>query len=143
MSINLSLSRLKQPDFADRLKWAADKEDLNPANIGLEILETVLLGDGDSALVNRLNILAAHGFKLELDDFGTGHSSISHLRNFSVDRLKIDRGFVSGIDADPNLQKITGAIIALSRTLGIEPLAEGVETQAESDMLRRLGCTQL
>ena len=142
LSINLSLSRLKQPDFADRLKWAADKEDLNPANIGLEILETVLLGDGDSSLVNRLNILAAHGFKLELDDFGTGHSSISHLRNFSVDRLKIDRGFVSGIDADPNLQKITGAIIALSRNLGIEPLAEGVETRAEGDMLRRLGCTQ-
>jgi len=142
VSVNLSLSRLTQPDFADRLKWAADQLDLEPSAIGLEILETVLLEEDDSLLVDRLKILSAHGFRLELDDFGTGHSSISSLRKFRVDRLKIDRSFVAGIDGDPNLQKITGAIIALAKTLGIEPLAEGVETRAEGEMLCTLGCTK-
>ena len=91
----------------------------------------------DLIYIARLSEL---GFFIELDDFGTGHSSISSLRDLKVDRVKIDRSFISGVDADPALQKFTSALINLAKSLDISVLAEGVETEAERDWLKRHGC---
>ncbi|MEL6680397.1 MAG: EAL domain-containing protein, partial [Pseudomonadota bacterium] len=82
-------------------------------------------------------------FAIDLDDFGTGHASISNIRRFGVDRVKIDRAFVSGIDEDEPLRKMTLAMVRMARGIGIDALAEGVETSAERDVLTEMGCTHL
>jgi len=140
ISINISGDRLSNPQIVDQIKWAADSYRLDPQCIGLEILESVLVDEEKRALVANVNALSEAGFKLELDDFGTGHASISALRTLSIDRIKVDRSLVSDIHRDEELKTITGAIIALARALNIEVLAEGVECEAEQSTLVSLGC---
>lgn len=140
ISINISGDRLSNPQIVDQIKWAAETYQLDPGCIGLEILESVLVEEEKRALVQNVNALSAAGFRLELDDFGTGHASISALRTLSIDRIKIDRSLVSGIHRDKELRTITGAIIAMARALNIEVLAEGVECEAEQSILIAMGC---
>ncbi len=140
ISINISGDRLSNPQIVDQIKWAAETYQLDPSCIGLEILESVLVDEEKRTLVANVNALSAAGFRLELDDFGTGHASISALRTLSIDRIKIDRSLVSDIHRDDELKTITGAIIAMARALNIEVLAEGVECEAEQSILISMGC---
>lgn len=109
--------------------------------IGIEVLESVIVDD-DRAMETIANVerLSNLGLHVELDDFGTGHSSLSSLRDLNVDRVKVDRSFVSGIDHNPELQTITLALTQLARTLNVEVLAEGVESENELKWLRDNHC---
>lgn len=139
ITLNMSEARLNQDKLVDRIKWAVESEGLTPDRIGLEILETVVVGDGGDLVSKNLRHLADAGFTIALDDFGTGNASIAGLRNLSIKRIKIDRSFVMDIDKDRELQVITGAMIGLIKNLNLEAVCEGVETAAEAETLRNLG----
>lgn len=140
ISINLTGSRLLEVDLVDALLAAATQADLDPSMIGIEILESAMIDDDSQQMIDNLAGLTEAGFKLELDDFGTGHASISNLRNFKVDRIKIDRSFVKDVHLNTDLAKITGAMINLAHSLRVDALAEGVETPEERLVLNALGC---
>jgi len=141
LGLNVSASLLSNAKAVDALNLQVRMLGLDPSHISLEILEAVMIDEITAAPIKE-NIarLSELGFFIELDDFGTGHSSISSLRDLKVDRVKIDRSFVSGVDANPGLQKFTSALINLAKSLDINVLAEGVETENERDWLKENGC---
>lgn len=140
VSVNLSARELRDPHLPERLLWALDRHALPASRLGVEVLETVIAGEGDDIIVRNLARLADLGCHVELDDFGTGHASITSIRRFALRRLKIDRSFVRGIEADRTQQRLVTAILSLADQLGLDTLAEGVETQGEHAMLAQLGC---
>ena len=141
LGLNVSASLLTSAKAVDALDRQVRALGLEPSDVSLEILEAVMI-DEITAMPIKENIarLSELGFFIELDDFGTGHSSISSLRDLKVDRVKIDRSFVSGVDTKPELQKFTSALINLAKSLDISVLAEGVETEGERDWLKKNGC---
>lgn len=143
ISINLSAARLLEVDLVDSLMFAADKAELDPTLIGVEILESAMIDNGSRLMIENIQRLSEAGFGVELDDFGTGHAAISNLRNFTVDRIKIDRSFVKDIHLYSELSKITSAMIGLAHSLRIDALAEGVETPEERLVLNALGCDHI
>ncbi|QQA42184.1 putative bifunctional diguanylate cyclase/phosphodiesterase [Pelagovum pacificum] len=140
VSINLSTSRLSDPRLLETMNWHLQCHDLSPGNIVIEILESTLLDDRAANVVENVHRLSDSGFSVELDDFGTGHAAIGNLRRFRVDRVKIDRSLVDGIDRDDELRIITTSIIGLCQGLGIEVLCEGVQCEAERQVLEAAGC---
>ncbi|MBX2805045.1 MAG: EAL domain-containing protein [Hyphomicrobiales bacterium] len=143
ISVNLSASRLREVDLVDVLLSAADRTDLDPALIGFEILESAMIDANSEQMIENIKNLSRAGFRVELDDFGTGHASISNLRNFKVDRIKIDRSFVKDVHLYSELAKITSAMIGLAHSLRVDALAEGVETAEERLVLNALGCDHI
>lgn len=140
VGVNFAGEELRNPRLVERVKWEMDRFDLTPDRLSVEILESVVTnGPGD--IVNR-NIagLAALGCRIDLDDFGTGHASIAAVRRIAVSRLKIDRSFVIKADRDAQQQRMIGAILTMAERLGLETLAEGVETVGEHALLAQLGC---
>ena len=141
VGINLTAGQLADSGLIDYLCLEIERTGLQPEHIAIEILESAMLdeaaADPIKANINRLGDL---GFRIELDDFGTGHAGLSSLRDLTVTRIKIDRSFVSNVHKDAKLQKFTRALIALAKTLGIEVLAEGVETAEELSWLEAEGC---
>ncbi|MEM9319850.1 MAG: phosphodiesterase [Pseudomonadota bacterium] len=140
VSVNFSPEELRDPRLADRVKWEVDRFDIRPARVTIEILESVAALGHDDAILGNIDQFANHGFNLDLDDFGTGQASIQNIRRFRVQRIKIDRSFVTAIDTDPEQQSIVAAILSLAQHLGVETLAEGVETPGEHSILAQLGC---
>ncbi len=140
VSVNFAASELRNPRLPERLKWELDRFDLTPDRLTVEILETVIANSDNDMLVSNIAALAAMGCGIDLDDFGTGHASITTIRRFAVRRLKIDRSFVTRVDQDREQQKMVSAIVSLAERLGLETLGEGVETAAEHAMLSQLGC---
>lgn len=140
VSVNFAASDLRNPRLPERLKWELDRFDLPPERLTVEILETVIANSDNDMLVSNIAALAAMGCGIDLDDFGTGHASITTIRRFAVKRLKIDRSFVTKVDQDREQQKMVSAIVSLAERLGLETLGEGVETAAEHAMLSQLGC---
>ena len=143
VGVNVSLEQLADPRMAERVIWQLDRYDIAPNRVAIEILETVTLRDADEAIMRNVMTLRNAGFRLDLDDFGTGAASIAHIAQFGVHRIKIDRTFVSGIDGDDTKQEIVRAILGLAASLGIETLAEGVETPQEKATLVEMGCPHL
>lgn len=141
LGLNVSASFLEQENVAEEIYAKIVSLGLKPSNFNLEILEAVMI-DEIAAMPVKANIahLSELGFFIELDDFGTGHSSISSLRDLKVDRVKIDRSFITGVDTNPGLQKFTSALINLAKSLDISVLAEGVETEGERLWLQQNGC---
>lgn len=141
VGLNITAALLGDPDMVERLAWEVEVAGLTPDLVSIEILESVMIDEAAAAPI-KANIarLSALGFFIELDDFGTGHSGLSSLRDLKVNRVKIDRSFVSGIDTNPELATFTNALISLALSLNIEVLAEGVETEAEREWLREHGC---
>jgi diguanylate cyclase len=140
VAVNFSKSELRNPSLASKLKWELDRFDLAPERLTVEILETVVADTDNDVVVSNIAAISAMGCGVDLDDFGTGHASITSIRRFAVRRIKIDRSFVTRVDEDREQQKVMSAILSMAERLGMETLAEGVETPAEHAMLAQLGC---
>ena len=141
ISVNVSPRHFRSPDFADRLLAMFDAVDADPTRMRVEITEVALLDDAPRSL-RILRTLREHGVLAQLDDFGTGFSALSYLHRFPISVLKIDRSFISGIGGEsrPESMALVRAILALANTLGIETIAEGVETESQKQALVELGC---
>jgi len=139
MSVNLSGRQVAHPDLRSHVDHALALSRADPRRLRLEMTETVLLDAAGSELAD-LESIKARGVRLGIDDFGTGYSSLSYLKRFPVDFVKIDRSFVDGLGLDPEDDAIVRAIIGLADTLSLEVVAEGVETERQTEELRRLGC---
>lgn len=143
IGVNFSPLELRNPRLADRIRWELDRFDLTPDRLTVEILETVVAEAANDTIVRNIAALATLGCAIDLDDFGTGHASITNIRRFAVSRIKIDRSFVTHVDSDPNQKKMVSAILSMADQLGLATLAEGVETLSEHRMLAQMGCQQL
>jgi diguanylate cyclase (GGDEF)-like protein len=141
VSINVSPRHLFGEDFADRLLAMLDEAGADSKRLRIEITEVALLDDAPRAL-RMLQQLRERGVLVLLDDFGTGFSALSYLHRFPIHALKIDRSFVSGLDGETHAESfaLVRAILALAGTLGIDTIAEGIETAGQRDILRELGC---
>ncbi|MCC2672790.1 MAG: sensor-containing diguanylate cyclase/phosphodiesterase, partial [Armatimonadetes bacterium] len=139
ISINLSSRQLIQPEFTRYVQETLDHFDLPGDRLRIEITETVLM-ENSADVAGRLACLRARGIGICLDDFGTGFSSLSYLQRFPFDQLKIDRAFIARIGSGEANGAILKAIIGLAQTLGLDAVAEGVETEAQAMELRALGC---
>jgi diguanylate cyclase (GGDEF)-like protein len=140
MSVNISAGQLTDPAFADDVGEILQETEFDPANLTLEITETMLLADEDEA-VRCLKRLKELGVRISVDDFGTGYSSLSHLERFPVDELKIDKSFVAGMVSDQDGGIARGSI-RLARGLHIDVVAEGIETEQQLAELRRASCAR-
>jgi diguanylate cyclase (GGDEF)-like protein/PAS domain S-box-containing protein len=140
MSVNLSAVQVARRTLPEVVRAALSSTGLDPACLSLEITETVMVRDADG-LTDILQALKALGVRLVLDDFGTGYSSLSYLTRLPLDVLKVDRSFVDGLGNEPRDTAITETIIAMSRALSLDVVAEGVETPEQVRELSRLGCT--
>lgn len=141
LAVNLSARQLNQASLIDVLSRSLDETGLNPERLCLEITESVLMEDVESS-VEALLGLKSFGVRIAIDDFGIGYSSLSYLRRFPVDIVKIDRSFVAGVGLNPADDAIVAAVINLSHALGLRVVAEGVETQEQLIAVRALGCDQ-
>jgi diguanylate cyclase (GGDEF)-like protein/PAS domain S-box-containing protein len=139
LSVNLSGRQLLQPEFCTELKEMLARCRIDPSRLRLELTESMLIGNGAAAIA-ALTQLRGTGVRLCIDDFGTGYSSLSYLHELPIDSLKIDRSFVGAMGDDERKIKIVQSILVLGKALGIDVVAEGVETQEQVDVLRRLGC---
>ena len=138
MSVNLSARQLSA-DLLDTLTKTLAVCSLDPEALTLEITESVLMEDTDAALESLLG-LKALGVRLAIDDFGVGYSSLSYLKRFPIDTLKVDRAFVSGLGVDDDDTAIVAGVLAMARGLRLDVVAEGVETAEQLQALRLLGC---
>ena len=142
-SVNLSPRQVTEAGLVESVQAALEETGLSPHLLDLELTESALVAQGE-AVRDRLAALRALGVQISLDDFGTGYSSLSYLRRLPLDVLKVDRAFVQGLDrANPHLrqdQAVVQAIIDMAHALELEVIAEGVETAAQHETLRRLGC---
>jgi len=139
MSVNVSARQFHQPDFVATVQHSLVSSGINPARLKLELTESVVLENVD-AVVSRMQQLNALGVSFCLDDFGTGYSSLSYLKRLPMDQVKIDQSFVRDVTENPNDAAIVRAIMAMSRSLGLQVIAEGVETQAQRDFLLQIDC---
>ncbi|MCA8883208.1 MAG: GGDEF domain-containing protein [Rhodobacteraceae bacterium] len=143
VGINVSLAELRNPAFAEKIAWEIDGSDLDPGRLTLEVLESVISEGCDDVVSRNIMALSSLGCPIDLDDFGTGHASITSMRRFPVGRIKIDRSFVTGVDTDREQQRMVAAIVTMAERLDLKALAEGVESAAEHAMLAQLGCSHV
>jgi EAL domain-containing protein (putative c-di-GMP-specific phosphodiesterase class I) len=139
ISVNISSKQFSQPDLVTQIGQALQKSGLNPSHLKLEITESLAMSDAERS-ETILWQLKALGISLSIDDFGTGYSSLSYLRRFPVNTLKIDRSFISGIGNDTESGEIVRTIVTLSHNLGLDVVAEGVETADHATLLKDFGC---
>jgi diguanylate cyclase (GGDEF)-like protein len=142
IAVNLSPVQFRQSDLEALLRQLLREHDADPCRFTLEITESVLLESCDRT-GQALEAIHHMGFRTALDDFGTGYSSLSYLCKFRFDKIKIDRTFVSGIAKGDNARKIVNAVIGLGKGLGMDIVAEGVETEDEARIMYGLGCNEL
>ena len=140
VAVNFSPDELRNPRLADRVKWELDRYEIASERLVVEILETVAADSTHGTILRNIAALAKMGCGVDLDDFGTGHASIGNVRRFNVRRIKIDRSIVTSLDKDRSQQRMVAAILSMAEQLGIETVAEGVETVGEQAMLAQLGC---
>jgi len=140
LAVNVSARQFHQPDFVEQVRHSLVASGADPSRLKLELTENVVLGNIESVIA-RMQELDRMGIGFSLDDFGTGYSSLSYLRQLPLDMIKIDQSFVRDIPGDPNSAAIVRAILAMSQSLGLLTIAEGVETPAQRDFLLQHGCT--
>ncbi len=142
IAVNLSAVQFRQTDLPALVSRIIDEEGLPPEYLELELTEGVAMHDPQSAIA-VMNDLHERGVRMSIDDFGTGYSSLSHLKKFKIYKLKIDQSFVRDISTDPEDKAIVGAIINMARSLGLQTIAEGVETVGQLSFLREQGCDEM
>lgn len=139
LAVNLSVLQLSDSRVPEQLAQLLDRYALPADLLELEITETAAMSD-PKATVESLRAFKRLGVSLAIDDFGTGYSSLTYLKLFPIDRLKLDRSFVADIERDPNADSICAATAGLAHSMGLQLVAEGVETHAQSTYLQQLGC---
>ena len=138
MSVNLSARQFAQPELVDEVREILRESGLDPSTLEIEITESILMDQSETG-IRTLSQLRDLGVRLVLDDFGTGYSSLSYLKHLPLDTIKIDRTFVAGLDGETD-RSIVDAVISLAHGLRIGTVAEGIETEAQFDQLRAMGC---
>ncbi|MDP2370641.1 putative bifunctional diguanylate cyclase/phosphodiesterase [Rhodoferax sp.] len=142
MAVNLSAVQFRHPDLPNLVSRILDEESLPPEYLELELTEGVALQDPQGAIA-VMNQLHERGVRMSIDDFGTGYSSLGHLKKFKVYKLKIDQSFVRDISTDAEDRAIVSAIIHMAKSLGLQTIAEGVETAGQLAYLREQGCDEV
>ena len=137
--MNVSARQFRQPGFVDEVERTLRETGADPARLKIELTESIVIDNVDDTIA-VLKRLQALGIGLSMDDFGTGFSSLSYLKLLPLEQLKIDRHFVDEITSDPNDAAIVQTIVAMGRTLGLDVIAEGVETEAQCRILDQFGC---
>ena len=142
MAVNLSATQFRHPDLPDMVTRILNDVGLAAEFLELELTEGVAMNDPQDAIavMDRLHAL---GIRMSIDDFGTGYSSLSYLKKFKVYKLKIDQSFVRDINTDPEDKAIVSAVISMARSLGLQTIAEGVETKEQISYLREQGCNEV
>ncbi|PKO26060.1 MAG: sensor domain-containing diguanylate cyclase [Betaproteobacteria bacterium HGW-Betaproteobacteria-8] len=141
LAVNVSARQFRQPNFVEEIKHILTQTDADPNLLKLELTESVVLDNVSDAIV-KMDELRKLGVRFAMDDFGTGYSSLAYLKQLPLSQVKIDQSFVRDIATDPNDAAIVQTIVAMSGTLGLNVIAEGVETEAQFGMLRQYGCKQ-
>jgi diguanylate cyclase (GGDEF)-like protein/PAS domain S-box-containing protein len=141
-AVNVTALQFNRPDFVDTVSQALQTTGLEARWLELELTEGVLMTDLEGA-IEHMNALHKLGVGLSIDDFGTGYSSLRYLQRLPIDSLKIDRSFVQELELQSNKNPLVQVIIDLARQLGLDVVAEGVETRAQYELLKRLGCDRL
>ncbi|MEP3046191.1 MAG: EAL domain-containing protein [Roseibium sp.] len=139
VSINLSSVQLRDPSLLERLMDELLMHGVSADRVNVEIVESTLLDDRSDTIAVNICRLAEAGFRIALDDFGTGHAALASLTRFPVDQIKIDRSLITDIDSEPTKRAIASGLFHVCENLGIETIAEGVETEAELTALREIG----
>ncbi|HEX5847969.1 MAG TPA: EAL domain-containing protein, partial [Rubrobacter sp.] len=139
LCVNLSARQFKEPGLAHSVARVLKETGLEPSNLLLEVTESTAMGDALTTAAVLEDILQ-FGVRMVLDDFGTGHSSLSYLERFPVDYVKIDPSFVGRLGKQPSAEMLVSGIIDLVHALGLEVIAEGVETGEQLQLLRAAGC---
>jgi EAL domain-containing protein (putative c-di-GMP-specific phosphodiesterase class I) len=139
IAVNVSVRQFRHPEFLEEVVSCVRRAGIRPDRLKLELTES-LLADNLEATIAKMRSLKDMGVRLSVDDFGIGYSSLSYLKRLPIDELKIDRAFVKDILTDVNDAAIAGTIIGLCSNLGLEVIAEGVETEEQRDFLARRGC---
>lgn len=141
IAVNVSPVQFRVANLVDQVRAILDESGLAPARLGLEITETALMHDR-AVTLDVLRRLKAMGVKVIMDDFGTGYSSLSNLQSFPFDKIKIDRSFINAMGSDRGARAIVKAVVGLGRSLELPVVAEGVETEAQHQMVVEEGCTE-
>lgn len=142
IAVNVSAGDFRQSGLADRLRFHAEANRLSLSQIDIEVTETVLIGELGAEVSRMLQELRSLGVMVALDDFGTGYASLTHLQQFPVDVIKIDKSFIDQIDEmDPKATAVIDAVIQMARRLGMQTVAEGIETAEQCRYLRARNCT--
>ncbi len=142
VAINLSAYQLRHADLADRIDAALKRHRINPQLLTCEITESVAMEDASNA-IRMVEKLGAMGVNISIDDFGTGYSSLAYLRKLRAGELKIDRSFVMDLETSADARAVVDAVVKLAQALGLKVVAEGVETEAQHEILRSFGCHEL
>lgn len=140
MAINVGPAQFLEANFVDRVQENLREYDLDPTMLVIEITETALIGRSSKVVSNALFELQAIGIEVALDDFGTGFSSLSHLRDFNVNKIKIDKSFVNDIEHDSTARSLVEGLICFANKMGLDVVAEGVETEQQLQLLANYGC---
>jgi diguanylate cyclase (GGDEF)-like protein/PAS domain S-box-containing protein len=140
VAVNASAAEFRRDDFAERVLESLHKANIANERFQLEVTETVFLGRGSEFVQRALSVLNENGIKIALDDFGTGYASLRHLKEFPVDKVKIDCSFVRDMEDDPNDEAIIRAVVNLGKNLNIKVVAEGIERMSQAERLIELGC---
>jgi diguanylate cyclase (GGDEF)-like protein/PAS domain S-box-containing protein len=139
MAVNVSANQLSRSNFVERLRSLLQEMAIDPSLIELEVTESVII-EGAGEATSALDELAALGVGIAIDDFGTGYSGLAYLKRLPIDTVKIDQSFVRDLTTDPDDAAIVTAILAMAKSLGVDVVAEGVETEEQLEELKRLGC---
>jgi diguanylate cyclase (GGDEF)-like protein/PAS domain S-box-containing protein len=140
LAVNVSPLQFHQMDFVERVEWALKQSGANPMLLKLELTEGMVVDDIEGCIA-KMRELKLLGIRFSMDDFGTGYSSLSYLKRLPIDQLKIDQSFVNDIASDPDDEAIVQTIIAMARSLRLDVIAEGVESEGQFAFLKRNGCT--
>jgi diguanylate cyclase len=141
MAVNVSMRQLKDPEFATMVKRVVHEASIDPGKLELEVTESMMMDDA-AGMIGVLQELREAGIRVAIDDFGTGYSSLSHLQRLPIDRLKIDRAFITGLTEHSEDQVIAAMIINMGHLLNLRVVAEGVETEAQLERLIQMGCDE-
>jgi len=139
INVNISQQQFCHPDFLNRIRMVLQETRLNPNSLNLEIMENVLMDSSDE-MISAFNLLRSAGIGLHIDDFGTGYSSLSYMQRFPITALKIDRSFVKQMSSSGNNAEIVKTILLLTHELGVDSIAEGIESKFQLDHLGILNC---